>query len=155
MINKYSSVVLFFEKILKLQKYIYECDKNSISSQLRHGRIGDKIYINGQIINSTYGHTKFIPNVKLHLDNINHMISITIIDNNDNTFIKRFVIKQSENNYEFCKAENKLSLEGLLEELKLILNENKDTTLVDLVLFIKGYSGRESDYKNIQYYEYG
>lgn len=124
--NKYFDNSRLEEKIIDIilpLEIVYKEDKGEqLAAQLRHGRLNDELYINRKVINTKYGLTPIIPQVKVYFrafTNDDSVITIDIFNADENNLFKKFVIKSKNNNYE-------------IENMKNICDEIKDILIADV-----------------------
>ena len=154
--NKYFDDSRLGEKLIDIilpLEIVYKEDKGEpLAAQLRHGRLDDDLYVNRKIINTRYGMTPIIPQVKIYFrafTDDDSVITIDIFNNAENSLFKKFVIKSKNNKYQIKDMKNIcddiitiLTMESEvakteIDETEIETNENKDGKIIKLINYIK------------------
>lgn len=142
--NKYFDDSRLEEKIIDIilpLEIIYKEEKgDSVAPQLRHGRLNEDLYPNRKVINTRYGLTPIIPQVKVYFRAFtdgDSIITVDIFNADEKSLFKKFVIKSKNNDYE-------------IENMKNICDEIKDILTAEVEV-VEAETNDETENTEIKY----
>ena len=136
--NRYVDNSRLEEKLIDVtlpSEIVYKENKGeSISPQLRHGRLDDNLYINRKNINTRYGKLPIKPQIKLYFrafTDRNSIITVDMYNAEDKCLFKKFTIKSENNNFSIN------DMKTLCDDIKTILFSEESGLAIKLIEYIR------------------